>query len=57
MCKEGKNQEKEQHKLTKEQSNEVLKKINLTIESNPYIPNLGNTHNLHTIWRKSLNSS
>lgn len=55
MCRESKNQEKEPSKLSKQQSNEVLKKSNLAVESNPYIHGLGNINNLHTIWRKTIN--
>jgi hypothetical protein len=54
LCKESKNQEKQGSKLTKQQSHEMLQKVNLTVENNPYIHGLGNTYNLHTIWRNSL---
>ena len=56
MCKEGRNQDKEPQKLTREQASEGLKKLNATLETNPYLPSISAPHNLNAVWRKALSS-
>jgi hypothetical protein len=54
MCKDSKSQEKDSGKLSRQYSNEALSRNGVTIDNNPYIPNIGPTYTLHNIWRKTL---
>lgn len=56
MCKETKNpQEKDKEsRLSKEVTDELLKKEHFYVENNPYLASVGTSNHLHTLWRKVL---